>query len=82
MYGIIYVLSIGGIIMINVICDLSNEQVEEVKEKLYSLNNIAICFNCNALIQFDDRDINREGMLSYIGCPCGKSVQLHNKYYK
>lgn len=68
--------------MIEVILDLSEEQKEEVRGKLHNLNNICICNKCNALIQFEDKDINRTKMLPHIECPCGNSVQLHSKYYK
>ena len=68
--------------MINVITDLTDEQKAEVKERLYNLNNICVCDNCNALIQFDDKDICRTKILPQIWCPCTRPVQLHHKYYK
>lgn len=67
--------------MINVITTLCEEQQLEARNNLYNLNNIAVCSKCGALIQFDERDINREKQLPHIGCPCGNSVQLHQKYY-
>lgn len=68
--------------MINVITDLNEEQKLEVKQNLYNLSNICVCDKCNALIQFEEKDINREKMLPHLGCPCGNSIQLHQKYYK
>lgn len=67
---------------VNIIADLTDEQMKNVKNRLCLLNNICICDNCNALIQFDDNDINREKTLPHISCPCGNSIQLHSKYYK
>lgn len=68
--------------MINVITYLSVEQRQMVKHELYSLNNICVCERCNALIQFDDININREKTLPHVRCSCGNSIQLHSKYYK
>lgn len=68
--------------MINIITDLNDEQIVEVKNRLYNLNNICVCDKCNALIQFDESDINRTRKLPHIGCPCTNSIQLHSKYFR
>lgn len=67
--------------MIQVITDLTDEQKYEVICKMSQLNYITVCRECNALIQFEEKDINRQKKLPHIGCPCGNSVQLHSKYY-
>lgn len=68
--------------MINVIIDLTDEQKEEVIQKLTNFDYITVCRKCNALIQFEERDVNRQLKLPHLGCPCGNSIQLHSKYYK
>lgn len=68
--------------MVQIIVDLTDEQKEDVISKLTRLDHICVCRSCNALIQFEEKDINRERKLPHIGCACGNSVRLHSKYYK
>lgn len=66
--------------MINIITNLSADQVCEATNKLHSLNNMDICEHCSALIQFDKPDINRNHYIPTIECSCGNDVKVHYKY--
>jgi hypothetical protein len=68
--------------MINVVTDLKESQKSGVVFNLNKLDHLCVCEKCNALLQFEEKDINREKTLPHLGCPCGNSIQLHSKYIK
>lgn len=73
----------GAEIMSIIITELTEHQRNEVIKSLSILNGIAICRNCNTLLQFEDDEIDTTRMTPHITCgSCNHSIQLHSKYRK